>query len=196
MITGRFPSADRGVITATALVAAGQEAAGRRREAYVCACRLAEMRKAARFTRVELVEALGVTRAWISKIENGEVSGIDVVCAPIRVEAAETVGSGAVSAGRTRRRFRPGWCRVRRGSLGTAVSVNELCDDPEAQFAGFPFVDVVRDDERAVGFGASGRPQTMARRRIGGYESLRDGRPGVVRCSRHVGGVRRGRCPL
>ncbi|WP_433500548.1 helix-turn-helix domain-containing protein [Sphaerimonospora sp. CA-214678] len=58
---------------------AGQEAARQRREAYVRGHQLAEMRKAAGATQVELAEALGVTQARISKIENGEVSGIDVV---------------------------------------------------------------------------------------------------------------------
>ncbi|MEU7983941.1 helix-turn-helix transcriptional regulator [Streptosporangium canum] len=57
----------------------GQEAARQRREAYVRGYQLAEMRKAAGITQVELAEALGVTQARISKIENGEVSGIDVV---------------------------------------------------------------------------------------------------------------------
>ncbi|MFC6080839.1 helix-turn-helix domain-containing protein [Sphaerisporangium aureirubrum] len=37
------------------------------------------MWKAAGVTQVELAEALGVTQAQISKIENGEVSGIDVL---------------------------------------------------------------------------------------------------------------------
>ncbi|WP_067179553.1 helix-turn-helix domain-containing protein [Microtetraspora niveoalba] len=59
--------------------AAGRQAARQRREAYVRGHQLAEMRKAVGVTQVELAEALGVTQARISKIENGEVSGIDVV---------------------------------------------------------------------------------------------------------------------
>lgn len=58
---------------------AGQEAARQRREAYVRGYQLAEMRKAAGVTQVELAEVLGVSQARVSKIENGEVSGIEVV---------------------------------------------------------------------------------------------------------------------
>ena len=40
---------------------------------------LAEMRTTAGVTQAELAEALGVSQARISKIEHGEISGIDVV---------------------------------------------------------------------------------------------------------------------
>jgi DNA-binding XRE family transcriptional regulator len=50
-----------------------------RREAYVRGHQLAEMRKAARLTQAELAENLGVSQARISKIEYGEVSGIELV---------------------------------------------------------------------------------------------------------------------
>jgi DNA-binding XRE family transcriptional regulator len=50
-----------------------------RREAYVRGHQLAEMRKAAGFTQAELAENLGVSQARISKIEHGEVSGIELV---------------------------------------------------------------------------------------------------------------------
>jgi DNA-binding XRE family transcriptional regulator len=56
-----------------------QAAAGERREAYVRGHQLAEMRTAAGVTQAELADALGVSQARISKIEHGEISGIDVV---------------------------------------------------------------------------------------------------------------------
>jgi transcriptional regulator with XRE-family HTH domain len=40
---------------------------------------LAEMRTAAGMTQAELASVLGVTQARISKIEHGEISGIEVV---------------------------------------------------------------------------------------------------------------------
>ena len=59
--------------------AAGKAAARERREAYVRGHQLAEMRATAGVTQAELAEALGVSQARISKIEHGEISGIDVV---------------------------------------------------------------------------------------------------------------------
>ena len=59
--------------------AAGKAAARERREAYVRGHQLAEMRTAAGVTQAELAGALGVSQARISKIEHGEISGIDVV---------------------------------------------------------------------------------------------------------------------
>jgi|SRR6516225_6152798 DNA-binding XRE family transcriptional regulator len=59
--------------------AAGKAAARERREAYVRGHQLAEMRAAAGLTQAELADALGVSQARISKIEHGEISGIDVV---------------------------------------------------------------------------------------------------------------------
>jgi DNA-binding XRE family transcriptional regulator len=59
--------------------AAGKLAARDRREAYVRGHQLAEMRAAAGLTQAELADALGVSQARISKIEHGEISGIDVV---------------------------------------------------------------------------------------------------------------------
>jgi DNA-binding XRE family transcriptional regulator len=59
--------------------AAGKAAARERREAYVRGHQLAEMRAAAGVTQAELADALGVSQARISKIEHGEVSGIDVM---------------------------------------------------------------------------------------------------------------------
>jgi DNA-binding XRE family transcriptional regulator len=59
--------------------AAGQAAARERRETYVRGFQLAELREAAGVTQAELAESLGVSQARISKIEYGEVSGIDVV---------------------------------------------------------------------------------------------------------------------
>jgi DNA-binding XRE family transcriptional regulator len=59
--------------------AAGKAAARERREAYVRGHQLAEMRSAAGVTQAELASALGVSQARVSKIEHGEISGIDVV---------------------------------------------------------------------------------------------------------------------
>ena len=59
--------------------AAGKSAARERREAYVRGHQLAEMRTAAGMTQAELADALGVSQARVSKIEHGEISGIDVV---------------------------------------------------------------------------------------------------------------------
>ncbi|MEW1838699.1 helix-turn-helix transcriptional regulator [Nonomuraea angiospora] len=59
--------------------AAGEAAARERREAYVRGFQLAEIRQAAGVTQAELAHTLGVSQARISKIEHGEVSGIDVV---------------------------------------------------------------------------------------------------------------------
>jgi DNA-binding transcriptional regulator YiaG len=59
--------------------AAGKAAAGERREAYVRGHQLAEMRTAAGVTQAELASVLGVSQARVSKIEHGEISGIDIV---------------------------------------------------------------------------------------------------------------------
>ncbi len=58
---------------------AGKAAARERREAYARGHQLAEMRAAAGLTQVELADALGVSQARVSKIEHGEISGIEVV---------------------------------------------------------------------------------------------------------------------
>lgn len=68
-----------------------------RREAYVRGHQLAEMRKAAGLTQAELAENLGVSQARISKIEHGEVSGIELVRAYVAalggtVEVIATLG--------------------------------------------------------------------------------------------------------
>jgi DNA-binding XRE family transcriptional regulator len=59
--------------------AAGKAAARERREAYVRGHQLAEMRSTAGVTQAELAGTLGVSQARISKIEHGEISGIDIV---------------------------------------------------------------------------------------------------------------------
>jgi DNA-binding XRE family transcriptional regulator len=60
-------------------LSAGKTAARERREAYVRGHQLAEMRAAAGLTQTELASALGVSQARVSKIEHGEISGIDIV---------------------------------------------------------------------------------------------------------------------
>ena len=56
-----------------------QAAAAERREAYVRGYQLAEMRKSAGLTQTQVAEILGVSQARVSKIEHGEISGIDIV---------------------------------------------------------------------------------------------------------------------
>lgn len=63
---------------------AGAEAARERREAYVRGHQLAEMRKAAGVTQVGIAEALGVSQTRVSKIEHGDVSGVDIVRSYVR----------------------------------------------------------------------------------------------------------------
>jgi DNA-binding XRE family transcriptional regulator len=58
---------------------AAQAAAAERREAYVRGYQLAEMRKSAGLTQAQVADVLGVSQARVSKIEHGEVSGIDVM---------------------------------------------------------------------------------------------------------------------
>jgi predicted transcriptional regulator len=59
--------------------AVGQRAARERVEAYVRGHQLAEMRKAAGITQAGLAEVLKVSQSRISKVESGEISGIDVI---------------------------------------------------------------------------------------------------------------------
>ncbi|HZX04215.1 helix-turn-helix transcriptional regulator [Kribbella sp.] len=59
--------------------AASKQAARARLDAYSRGHQLAEMRKAAGVTQAELAKLLKVSQARVSKIENGEVSGIDVI---------------------------------------------------------------------------------------------------------------------
>jgi DNA-binding XRE family transcriptional regulator len=58
---------------------AAKAAARAHLEAYQRGYQLSEMRKAVGVTQAELAEMLGVSQARISRIESGEVSGIDVV---------------------------------------------------------------------------------------------------------------------
>lgn len=58
---------------------ADRAAAAQRREAYVRGHQLAEMRKAAGLTQIQVADVLGVTQARISKIEHGQFSGIEIV---------------------------------------------------------------------------------------------------------------------
>ncbi|MPZ00056.1 MAG: helix-turn-helix domain-containing protein [Actinophytocola sp.] len=77
---------------------AGEIVARERTEAYVRGHQLAEMRKAAGVTQVALAETLGVSQTRISKIEHGEVSGIDTIRAYVQalggtVDLVATVGN-------------------------------------------------------------------------------------------------------
>ncbi|GAD83564.1 helix-turn-helix transcriptional regulator [Nocardia asteroides NBRC 15531] len=58
---------------------AGALRADERHESYLRGHQLAEIRKAMGMTQVALAEALGVTQARVSKIERGEISGIDAI---------------------------------------------------------------------------------------------------------------------
>ncbi len=58
---------------------AGKAAAQEHREANVRGHQLAEMRKETGLTQAQLAKTLGVSQARISKIEHGEVSGIEVI---------------------------------------------------------------------------------------------------------------------
>lgn len=58
---------------------ASKRAARERVEASVRGHQLAEMRKAAGMTQVGLAELLNVSQARVSKIESGEISGIEVI---------------------------------------------------------------------------------------------------------------------
>jgi len=52
-----------------------------RAAAFIRGLKLAEIRRAAGVRQVELAQALGVSQARISKIEHGEIAGIDIVVA-------------------------------------------------------------------------------------------------------------------
>jgi DNA-binding XRE family transcriptional regulator len=58
---------------------AGQALAVEHREAYIRGHQLAEMRKASGLTQADVGKALGVSQARISKIEHGDISGIDII---------------------------------------------------------------------------------------------------------------------
>ncbi|MBO3746228.1 helix-turn-helix transcriptional regulator [Streptosporangiaceae bacterium NEAU-GS5] len=58
---------------------AGQAAARARREAHQRGFQLSEMRKAVGVTQAELAATLGVSQARVSRMESGEVSGIEVI---------------------------------------------------------------------------------------------------------------------
>jgi DNA-binding XRE family transcriptional regulator len=75
----------------------GRSRAREATEAYVRGYQLSEMRRAAGITQAELARALGVTQARISKIEHGDISGVDVIRAYVTalggtIELVATVG--------------------------------------------------------------------------------------------------------
>ncbi|GAB3229101.1 XRE family transcriptional regulator [Glycomyces halotolerans] len=68
-----------------------------RHQAYLRGYQLAEMRKTALLTQKEVARRLGVTQARVSKIESGEISGIDTVRAYVaavggQVDVTATLG--------------------------------------------------------------------------------------------------------
>jgi DNA-binding transcriptional regulator YiaG len=76
---------------------AAKEAAEARLDAYVRGHQLAEMRKAAQLTQGEVARRLDVSQARVSKIESGEISGIDTVRAYVsavggQIEVRATLG--------------------------------------------------------------------------------------------------------
>ncbi|MDR8412310.1 helix-turn-helix domain-containing protein [Nonomuraea sp. 3-1Str] len=79
---------------------AGLNAARGRLEAYELGHRLSEMRRSMGVTQAEVAEALGVSQGRISRIESGEVSGIEVVRAYVTALGG-TVDIVATLGGRT-----------------------------------------------------------------------------------------------
>jgi DNA-binding XRE family transcriptional regulator len=76
---------------------AGRVLAVERREAYIRGHQLAEMRKASGLTQADVAKTLGVSQARISKIEHGDISGIDIIRAYVTalggtVELVATLG--------------------------------------------------------------------------------------------------------
>ena len=76
---------------------AGQALAVERREAYIRGYQLAEIRKASGLTQADVAKSLGVSQARISKIEHGDISGIDIIRAYVNalggtVELVATLG--------------------------------------------------------------------------------------------------------
>lgn len=59
--------------------AATRDRAHERHDAYLRGHQLAEIRKSIGLTQTELAEILGISQARVSKIERGEVSGIDTI---------------------------------------------------------------------------------------------------------------------
>jgi DNA-binding XRE family transcriptional regulator len=77
--------------------AAGRVLAVERRETYIRGHQLAEMRKASGLTQADVAKILGVSQARISKIEHGDISGIDIIRAYVSalggtVELVATLG--------------------------------------------------------------------------------------------------------
>jgi DNA-binding transcriptional regulator YiaG len=60
------------------------QVAAERRETFVRGHQLAEIRKAAGITQTDLAKVLGVSQARISKIEHGDISGVDVIRAYVQ----------------------------------------------------------------------------------------------------------------
>jgi DNA-binding XRE family transcriptional regulator len=88
---------------------AGKAVARERREAFVRGHQLAEMRAAAGLTQAEVADALGVSQARVSKIEHGEISGIEVVRAYVAAlgGSVDVVARPAAARRRQATRARP-----------------------------------------------------------------------------------------
>jgi len=79
---------------------AAKSLASERHAAYVRGHQLAEIRKSIGLTQVEVAELLGFSQARVSKIERGEISGIDTIRAYISalggsVDVVVTLGDRA-----------------------------------------------------------------------------------------------------
>jgi DNA-binding transcriptional regulator YiaG len=77
---------------------AAEAAAKERHKAYLRGYQLAQMRKAAQMTQSEVARILGVSQARVSKIESGEISGIEnyreyVAAIGGKVETVVTIGN-------------------------------------------------------------------------------------------------------
>lgn len=76
---------------------AAMEVAKARHQAYIRGYQLAQMRKTAQLTQKEVAARLGVSQARVSKIESGEISGIEnfreyVAALGGKVETVATIG--------------------------------------------------------------------------------------------------------
>lgn len=80
--------------------AAGKAAARAATDAYILGYELSEIRKALKLTQAHVAEGMGVSQARISKIEHGDISGLEIIRAYVQalggsVEVVATIGDRA-----------------------------------------------------------------------------------------------------